>query len=812
MLINDKLYKIVDGDVVNFTTDDIPEGVINKYSAGGFEQVLLVAPWEPLPAGTMAYRVSDGARAYAVTTGSYPAYQVSDGDTAYHVTTGDYNSYTVTDGEKAYEISTGEYTSYNVTDGDAVYEVQATNLSVYEVTNGPVAYAVQTEPYTSYQVSNTDGVIRYVAEASDYTTLYNEKELITIDETEYETAFTYTGTNEEITLTGYADNNVIENATLYNNIELTNLMSFGYKQKADFSLVDGTKLNGVILYTRSAGTIGNDASGTLYTDTWLTDVYSGSDNFKYNGTIQAVTITCYISDAGDVGAFVTSDKTIYLDSGLEDVYTPGGIAVTQFSYTGNTERGHNYYTDQSGTGNLTTQKVYSDALLREEVQTDVTQFSWTGESVTGNLQTCYTNTNTGLESAEFYTTNKLAVEYVVQGAKTKADFTLTGNEFFGHTGYAEATSFTEIYTDKYLRDLASDFTVSDFSATGSFEAVSQEGWSKDESITAVYTTKYTDTLYEIKGAKQLTDFYRDGETAFGHTGYVATNVAIDNIYTNVLLTIPLTEGDLSDFEYTEVVETAAGQNAYVAVAGTVNEYLVSQTMYTDKYMTTVFNPTGAKTTQSFYYTGEAEMGHVGYVSESGEGYLTNQTIYTTSYLLEELNEGTKTDFQYTGDSVVSERALSYQAGDKYINTVTNIIGTWNGTGWDEVALNENMGYISNNLLYYYTNNTLQIVKPAPYKSCKTVTDSTIMLLDNVCIYDLTIQSDVTLQFSAEMLTQTGYYEFEVHINTNTVLGTPFVNQVTWINEVNINTPGHYLFKIRTFDMSTWIGEQEAYWA
>ena len=101
MLINDKLYKLVNGEIVELTTDDIPEGDTNKYSAGGFEQLVAVLPWNPVFETQLAYEVSDGAAAYSVTTGPYTAYEVSDGATVYEITSGDYTSYQVSDGEKA---------------------------------------------------------------------------------------------------------------------------------------------------------------------------------------------------------------------------------------------------------------------------------------------------------------------------------------------------------------------------------------------------------------------------------------------------------------------------------------------------------------------------------------------------------------------------------------------------------------------------------------------------------------------------------------------------------------------------------------
>ena len=815
MLINDKLYKLSNGQPVEFTTDDIPEGTVNKYSAGGLNQILTVAPWELLPANTKAYQVSDGAKAYAVTTGPYSAYQVSDGAKVYHVTTGNYTTYQVSDGAKAYEIATDEYTAYGVSDGATVYKVATDPITIYEVTNGPAAYAIQTEEFTSYEVKNSDETIRYVAEASEYTKLYKEKELLNEDTAPYETPFNYTGVTETVKLTGYADSTPIDNATFYLNIELTQLMSFGYKQKDAFSLVDGTKLNGVIAYVRTAGSIGEVNSSTMYSDKELTTLFESGDTFKYNSNTQSVTVTGYVASKGDTGSNLTEDVTVYKHWDLADAYVPGGIPVTDFKYTDETALGHNYYTDQSGSGKLTNQKIYSDTLLREEVaDAVVTDYSWTNSNVDGNVQTCFTSKNTELTTAEFFTTNKLSAEYTVKGAKTKADFHLTGNEYYGHLGYVEGVVFTEIYTDKYLRDLASDYTVEDFKTNDVTEVVSQEGWSKTEEITEIYTTDETNTLYEIKGAKTLEDFYRDGQTAFGHIGYVATDSAIDTIYSDILLTKTLSEGELEDFEYTDIVETASGQNAYVATSGEVNEHLVSQTMYKTKYLDEVFNPVGAKTTQSFYYTGVSEMGHIGYVKESGTGNLTNQTIYTNTYLLEELEEGIKTDYKYTGQSFVSERAFEYTEGDKYINSSNNKLNTYTDEKWVQEDLSPNMIYIGQGVLYYFDKSKLQALKPIPYKNDKTIqttADTKIMLVDSTAVYKVVNTGDNVLDFDTSYLTQTGYFEFELYLKTDTILGQLFKNKVTWLNSANVDKAGNYLFKIRTFDFETWLGELEISW-
>lgn len=834
MLINDKLYKLVNGEIVELTTDDIPEGDTNKYSAGGFEQLVAVLPWDPVLESQLAYEVSDGVAAYSVTTGPYTAYEVSDGDTVYEISSGDYTSYQVSDGEKAYEISTGNYTAYEVSDGATVYTVtnNPADVTVYQVTNGPAAYAVSAPAFTSYQVTNTSGVIRYVAEAADYTALYNEPELISVDSTSYDEAFTYTGTNEEITLTGYADGNELTNSTLYTNIELTVLMSFGYRQKSDFTLTTGEQLNGVVLYTNVQGSTGETASGTLYTDNTFTTPYQGEGTFKYTGTTSAgIQVTCYTGTAGESGASVAEGTAIYSDQQLQSVYT--NPVYTNFTYTGDVVGGNTYYTEESGTGNLTTQKIYSDTLLREEVlDVDVTAFSWTGESVADNIQTCYTDTNTDIANASFYTTNKLTEEYVVKGAKTKSDFTLTGNEFFGHTGYAtSAIIFAEVFSDVYLRTVLT-FDVADYAPTGVTQVVSQTAYidfdlaqASIQPDTIFYTDPTLEEEYGSTGAIAKNSFQATGTTYYGHTGYVATNSAIDTIYSDALLTMLLNEGQLADFEYTGEQETVAGQNAYVSVAGETNEYLTSQTMYTTKDLTTVFNPTGAKTTQSFYYTGVVEGGHTGYVTRpgiTGNTVYEGDTIYTDTWLLTELTEGTKTNYKYTGNDFPCKRALDAEKGDKCINTTTNKLvqfivdyqnGVPVGSYWGSEDLSTAMGYVYNNALYYYDGTSVQCVQPSPYKKTKdiTVTDDTVIRLeDQVSMYNLDMQTDSLLSFDTTYLAQSGYCEFEIFITTNISLTNLFGSAVTWSSPLNLSA-GKHLLKIRTFDFETFLGELEVSW-
>lgn len=717
MLVNDRLYKLVGDEILPFTTDDIPEGTLNKYGSGGMQQLIALLPWAPVLDTVYADKVTDGPTAYAVSTGSYLSYEVSDGAKVYHVVTDEYTSYEVTDGDKSYEVSTGDYSAYAVTDGDIVYEVSTGALSVFEVTNGPAAYEVQTENYTSYEV--TDGTeIKYVAESADYTKLYNEKELLT----EYTSAetFTYTGNTESIKLTGYSDSASLADGVLYNDVELTQAKIYGYKTKADYTLVTGEKINGVIAYTKNAGSVGTVADADVYADKELTQAISGV--YKYNGITDPIEIKCYVGTEGN-GAITT--ETIYRDYHLSEEYIAGGIPNTAFSYTGETALGHIYYVAVEGAGNLTDEEVYSDTLLREVVDVVKADFSWTGDKVMGNNQTFYTDGPDPL-TANFYNEPEQITPVVVKGVKTKADFSLTGNEYFGNLGYVENSTFTTIYSDKLLRE-ETDYDISLFHLTGNSEVVTQSGWSKDESITAVYTTNKTDVEYEIKGVITLEDFLRDGETAFGHIGYTATANAIDVIYTDTAL-ITAADWNIADFSHTGISKSAPGQNAYVREEGTSGVYLTNQVMYSDSKLSEVFNPQGAKTTQSFYYTGITEFGHEGYVFGDGStksGPLPSDitVIYEDNLLLEPLTNINIGDFYYTSDIEECPRALSANievggedgtyTGDAcattdrfYVYTEVWVDGELQSNYWQEEELSETILYICDGRAYYYDGHEL----------------------------------------------------------------------------------------------------------
>ena len=106
------------------------------------------------------------------------------------------------------------------------------------------------------------------------------------------------------------------------------------------------------------------------------------------------------------------------------------------------------------------------------------------------------------------------------------------------------------------------------------------------------------------------------------------------------------------------------------------------------------------------------------------------------------------------------------------------------------------------------------MKTSLYKNIKEVNASAntiVDLEDHIVIYKINVENDVNITFTSERLTQSGYYEFEVLIDTSIPLTSIFSNNITWAGGVTINSGGKYLFKIRVIDASTWLGELEASW-
>ena len=422
------------------------------------------------------------------------------------------------------------------------------------------------------------------------------------------------------------------------------------------------------------------------------------------------------------------------------------------------------------------------------------------------------------------------------------DFDTTGEVFsdtnetpFDFIGYIDATMFTKtstvverklisaevigymgtqtigdtVYTDKTLRDVLTGEDPNDFGLTGDTETNEQIAWTdKSYGFTTLYTSYDLATQYEVKGFIELGDFEWTGNTKYGHRAYTPSDISITSLYSDVLMTTSYSGGDIADYNYTGEYEVASGQNAWTPTNGSQGSYCTSQILYTTKYLTTVFNPQGAKTTQSFYYTGTNAMGHYGYV-KSNVTPIPQQTIYTTTMLLEEMTEGDKTDFSLTGVSYLSERSLNLSDGDCYINSNTNKLYEYDGA-WTLVGdLEETMLYIKD-CAYSIKNDVPVPLVSSAHRVIKEITVNSPMAIkveDAKTIYKVTVNSNVEVTLD-DALAQDGY-EIDIVLEANANL-THFLTGVKWLQSLNIQT-GKYYLRIHDFGYNQPIGEVKGYW-